>query len=346
MFYESKWMQNKFVRVFGIILFLVIFLALLCYSFYNNSSGNLVRVLSQNSFPFEYVLLEGMPGYSQPERTTLVDTRGKVLNLGMYLFTGVNISDARTYFLSFYAPPKEGPAWLGWAYYPNDPEREGPILERVGEQSSPVEPTPVKENDDVLVGIYHTHSGESYAGDGSDYHAPVGEKGDVVDYGSLLNDKLEKLGIKTVHSVEINDKIYAESYNNSYYVAKKMLEDNPTMRVIMDIHRDGIPPNVGKSTVKIGEEEYSRILIIIGQKNPYWEKNLELAETIIKTGEEKYPGLFFPRVRYASDARYNQHLSSGALLLEIGSQLNTCEEAMNTVEPLAEILKECLENEQ
>lgn len=85
-------------------------------------------------------------------------------------------------------------------------------------------------------------------------------------------------------------------------------------------------------------------MIVIGQKNPHWKKNLEVAEGLISIAENKYPGLFDTRIRYASDARYNQHLADGALLLEIGSQLNTLEEANGAAEALADVLADWLKN--
>lgn len=337
MFYENKW-----VRMLAVLLFMAIFLAFVIYSVSNDTSGYLVRVLSQKSFPFEIVLLEGMPGFSSPERVRLDNVRYQAVGLGMFLLTGVNISDARTYFLSYYAPPREGPAWLGWAYYPHDPEMEGPILEPLEEPFIDVEPVPAG-SDDVIVGIYHTHNGENYAGnEGLDRTAP-GENGDVVKVGEALAQALNEKGVKTVHYDTVNDEIYAKSYENSYETAKNMLEEYPTIQVLLDVHRDGLPPGVGKSTIKIGTKEAGKILVVLGQKNPHWEKNRELAEKIIEAGNQKYPGLIFNKVRYASQARYNQHLSNGALLLEIGSQLNTVEEVMESVEPLAEVLKVCLE---
>ncbi len=337
MFYQNTW-----VRTVGIIVFLAIFVFFLHFSITNDSSHHLIRLLSEKSFPFEMVLLEGVPGLSQPEREYINSVRYSVAGLGMYLLTGVNISDARTYFLSFYAPPKEGLPWIGWAYYPNDPEMEGPILEPL---DNPFynEPAPITSKHDVLVGIYHTHNAESYAGDGGEDRVSGGENGEIVEFGKILTQELLKKGILTTHSTEVNDKIYIESYDHSYQTAKKLLEENPTIRILLDIHRDGLPPQVGKSTVNINGTETAKVMIVLGQKNPNWEKNNKIADEIMSIAEEKYPGLFFTKIRYASEARYNQHLTNGALLFEIGSQLNTMEEAMAVTEPLAEVLKAYLE---
>lgn len=339
---QTLFYQNTWIRTVAIVLFLAIFIFSLSFSITNDSSQYLIRLLAEKRFPFEMVLLEGAPGLSQPERQYIDGIRSKVAGLGMYLLTGVNISDARTYFLSFYAPPSEGLPWLGWAYHPNDPEMEGPILEPL---DNPFynEPAPITSEHDVLVGVYHTHNAESYAGNGGKDRVAGGENGEVVKVGQFVVEALNEKGIKTIHSGDINDQVYVESYNHSYETATKMLEENPTIRILIDIHRDGIPPQVGKSTVMIGNKEVAKIMVVLGQKNPNWEKNNEIADQIINIAEEKYPGLFFTKIRYASQARYNQHLTNGALLLEIGSQLNTVEEARAAVEPLAEVLKAYLE---
>lgn len=336
MFYENTW-----VRTAAVILFLAIFIFVMSLSIVNNSSHHLIKVLSERSFPFEIVLLEGAPGLSNPERAWIQDVRYNVAGLGMYLLTGVNISDARTYFLSYYAPPKQGLPWLGWAYYPDDPEMEGPILEML-DNPFYTEPVPSTSKDDVLVGVYHTHNAESYAGDGVKEREVPGESGDVVNVGKALVDELNRLGIRAIHSDQINDAVYTESYDNSFTVAQNMLEENPTIRILLDVHRDGLPPQVGKSVIRIGDKDMATILIVLGQNNPTWKKNDLVANSIIEVAEESYPGFFSNKIRYASKARYNQHLTNGAILLEVGSQLNTVEEAMNTVEPLAEVLKEYL----
>jgi stage II sporulation protein P len=337
LFYVHSWL-----RTVSVIILLALFIVLLFSSVTNDSSQHLINLLSERSFPFEMVLLEGAPGLSQPEREYMAGIRNNAAGLGLYLMTGVNISDARTYFLSFYAPPAAGLPWLGWAYHPNDPEMEGPILEPLTDPFYN-EPAPATSDQDVLLGIYHTHNAEAYAGDGGVDRVKGGQSGEVVEVGKLLLEALKQEGINAVHSAVIHDEVYDKSYDHSYQTAVQMLEENPTIRILLDIHRDGIPTQVGKSTVSIDNKEVAKIMIVLGQMNPNWEKNNEIAQELIKLAEELYPGLFFAKIRYASEARYNQHLTNGALLLEIGSQLNTLEEAKGAVQPLAKVLKAYLE---
>lgn len=341
------WPLTKWTRWLVIVLIGLLFISGIAYAVNQGSSRQFVRLLLEQSFPFELFLLEGAPGYSQPERERLGEIRTQGLSLGTFLLTGVNISDPRTFFLSYFAPPPQGPAWLGWAYQPGDPEFEGPILEPDEQPPLVSEPDtspviPPAGNQKVLVGIYHTHNAESYAGDGGP-ERNQGKNGDIVAVGDTLTKALTKYGIGAVHSTQIHDGTdFMKAYSESGKTGSKLLKTYPTIKILLDIHRDGLPPGVSKSTVNIQEKQASQVLIVIGKKHPNWQANEKLAKELIAIGEQKYPGLFEPNISYAADARYNQHLSSGALLLEFGSQLNTAAEAKAAAEAVAVVLTEWL----
>ncbi|AFM42906.1 stage II sporulation protein P [Desulfosporosinus acidiphilus SJ4] len=332
--------------LFGLVSCLV--LASFIYSIKNESSVQFVRFLAQQSFPFEAILLEGIPGYSQPERARLEEVRSQSAATGMYLLTGVNVADPRTFFLSFFSPPPEGPTWLGWAYNPRDPEFEGPILEPI-ESSPPVQentaaspPAGVSGSQQVLVGIYNTHNSECYSGDGGPDRRQ-GENGDVVTVGETLKSALAQHGIGAVHSLTIHDaENFMTAYSRSVNTATNLLKEYPTIRILIDLHRDGFPPGVAKETATVNGKEVSPVLIVIGKKNPHWQINDALAKQLIALGNKKYPGLFLDSISYADDARYNQHLSNGGILLEFGSQMNTLEEANRAAEDVADVLADYL----
>jgi stage II sporulation protein P len=312
--------------------------------------GQIVNVLSAHQFPFEIILLEGIPSLSQPKYDYLMESRAQTMTLGLFLLTGVNIADQRTYFLHYLSPPQEGPAWLGWAYSPRDPEMEGTPQDTPehppGGSDSPYTPSkpehPVAPGT-VLVGLYNTHTSESYTGNGGKERADKGERGDISALTKAFASELNARNIPTVHDPSVNDTVFSQSYVSSQTIARGLLKQNPDIRLLLDIHRDGLPQAVGRRTTKINGKDTARIMIIIGQRHDNWTVNDKLAQRIIQIGEAKYPGLFLPRVHYAADARYNQHLSPGALLFEVGSQLNTLEEAMNALGPLADVLKQCLQ---
>lgn len=344
------WRLKESFRGFLLGLVSILIVLGLAYALQSGSSRQLVGLLAQQSFPFESILMEGVPGYSQPERPRLDLTRNQGAAVGMFLLTGVNVADPRTFFLSYFSPPPQGPVWLGWAYNPNDPEFEGPILEPI-ESGTPkpsgntvvVPPSvPVPGAKGILVGIYNTHNSESYAGDGGPERRQ-GENGDVVTVGETLKKALEQNGIGAVHSLQIHDAVdFMKAYGSSVNTATQMTKDYPNLKVLIDVHRDGFPPGVPKSTITVKGQKVSQVLVVIGKKNPHWQKNEALAKELMALGEKKYPGLFSTNISYAADARYNQHLSDGGLLLEFGSQVNTLAEANGSAEAVAEILAEWL----
>ncbi|MDR3288235.1 MAG: stage II sporulation protein P [Peptococcaceae bacterium] len=332
------------------------------YALNQGSAGQLMRILSEQEIPLEIVFLEGAAGYSQPQRVLVENARHQGISLGMFLLTGVNIADARTFFLNYFSPPPEGPVWLGWAYNPKDPEREGEIVdlpekdsaEKVKEQNE--QNIQERQNSEdtqetapppglagkILVGIYHTHNAESYAGNGGSERKEG--NGDIVAVGKVLKEQLLKRGIGTAQSLAIHDATdFMKAYSASLKTAAQMLEENASLILLLDLHRDGLPPGVKKSTAPVNGKEASRILIVIGKKNPHWSKNEALAKELMALGEEKYPGLFAQNISYAAEARYNQHLADGALLIEFGSQLNSLAESEIAAAAFAEILADWLE---
>lgn len=344
------WRFKESFRGFLLGLMSILIIMGLTYALKSGSSRQLVGLLVQQSFPFESILMEGIPGYSQPERARLDLTRSQGAAVGMFLLTGVNVSDPRTFFLSYFSPPAQGPVWLGWAYNPHDPEFEGPILEPL-ENNAPKPPgnaavsppsVPAAGAKGILVGIYNTHNSECYAGDGGPERRQ-GENGDVVTVGETLKKALEQKGIGAVHSLQIHDAVdFMKAYGSSVKTATQIIRDYPNIKILIDVHRDGFPPGVPKSVISVKGQKVSPVLVVIGKKNPHWQKNEALAKELIALGEKKYPGLFEQNISYADDARYNQHLSDGGLLLEFGSQLNTLAEANGAAEAVAEILAEWL----
>ena len=342
------WKVREWARVLLLGFVSCVIIASVIYAIHSGSSRRLVGFLTQQSFPFEAILMEGAPGYSQPERARLDLTRNQGVAVGMFLLTGVNVADPRTFFLGYFSPPPQGPVWLGWAYNPDDPEFEGPILEPIesdtqkGDAVNPPTSAPVPGAKGIIVGIYNTHNNESYAGDGGPEHR-FDENGDVVTVGETLKKALEQNGIGAVHSSKIHDAVdFMKAYSYSVKTATQMTKDYPNMKVLIDVHRDGFPVGVPKRTITVKGKKVSQVLVVIGKKNPHWQTNEKLAKELMVLAEKKYPGLISPNISYAADARYNQHLSNGGLLLEFGSQYNTLSEANGAAEAVAEILADYL----
>lgn len=192
------------------------------------------------------------------------------------------------------------------------------------------------------VAIYHTHSGETYL----PLHGKSrvdGKNGGVSLIGDEITSCLEKDGIVVVHDLTIHDyPDYPTSYIKSAKTAKRLVEENPELKVLIDLHRDaGIPK---KETVQVDEETAARILLVVGNgqrlPNPHWQENYAFARRIANLLEEKYPGIV--KAVRLKDGRYNQHLSPRAILVEIGSDKNTLEEGLVAGRCLAAVLAELI----
>lgn len=192
--------------------------------------------------------------------------------------------------------------------------------------------------------IYHTHSQEAYADS-----IPGDASMSVVALGDYLTTILEeKYGIEVLHHKGEYD---VEGRNNAYARAlpelKQILQENPSIEVVIDLHRDGVPETLhlvsevnGKQTAQImffnGLSRTTSQGELTYLVNPYIEENLAFSFQLQLAAAEYYPG--FARQIYLKGYRYNLHLRPKSLLVEVGAQTNTFEEAKNAMEPLASIL--------
>lgn len=196
--------------------------------------------------------------------------------------------------------------------------------------------------------IFHTHASEGFA------DSRGGESADtVVGVGNLLTKILqEKYGYNVLHDTTVFDRKNGKdnrnyAYNDALVHLKKLLEENPTIEVIIDLHRDAGAKRVttinGKQTAKV--MLFNGICRNINGKqvhlpNENLKDNLAFSFQMKLIGDEMYPGLM-NRI-FLKDYRYNMHLRERYLLIELGTEKNTVEEAMNAMEPLADVLHQVL----
>lgn len=201
--------------------------------------------------------------------------------------------------------------------------------------------------------IYHTHSQETYA----DY-GPDRTEATVVGIGNYLTELLEQKGYSVIHDTGQYDIMNGEldrnhAYNYALESITAILQKNPSIQVVLDVHRDGVKESLhmvsqvnGKATAPImffngmsqtpeGPIEYL--------SNPYKKENLAFSLQMQLDAAAYFPGL--TRKIYLKGLRYNLHLRPRSALIEVGAQTNTYEEARNAMEPLAEILDMVLSGE-
>mgnify|MGYP003937834573 CR=1 FL=1 len=199
--------------------------------------------------------------------------------------------------------------------------------------------------DNPLVGIYNTHSSETYMATDGVKHKN-GKNGGVVRVAEVLENCLKnKYGIPVVRSAKIHDyPDWSLSYSKSKETAKNMLAQHPSIQILLDIHRDAGLSR--KKIVNINGKDAAQILLIVGSNkrlsHPNWEKNKEFAQIINKKMNEMYPGL--SRGVRVQSGRYNQHLHPHAVLVEIGSVKNSLKEAEYSAELFAGVINEVLKD--
>lgn len=195
--------------------------------------------------------------------------------------------------------------------------------------------------------ILHSHGTESYTKT-EDYaetsaYRTLDTDYNVVSIGSAIAATLEEGGIEVIHDTSLHD---YPSYNDAYTHARESirayLEQYPSIRLVLDIHRDSSADSAGVqygATVPSSRGEAARLMLVMGSdagglSHPNWQENLSLAVKLHALLEKQTPGICRDIILRSS--RYNQDLSPGALLVEVGAAGNTRQEALLAGQLLAE----------
>ena len=190
--------------------------------------------------------------------------------------------------------------------------------------------------------IMHTHATEDYRLSAGLWFAPgdgarsTDRSVNMCAVGRVMADTLNAAGICTLHDETLNDyPSYTGSYANSRAVVQQYLAQYPSIKVVLDVHRDAIERENGvrcAPVCTIDGRQAAQVMIICGCDNgtsvqlPAWRQNLRFAAAWERSMEAKYPG--FTRPVLFSYRFYNQDLTTGSLLIEIGGHGNNLNEAL------------------
>ena len=202
-------------------------------------------------------------------------------------------------------------------------------------------PEPVVFGDEPAVLIVHTHATESYmpASEGN-YHTRKKEN-TVRDVGDALAQTLKDEGIMSVHDMTLHDNpSYSQSYSRSYKTIEELLEKYPTIKCVIDLHRDAISSDSKAKTVSVGGRQCAAYSFVVSNAVSTYDENLKFIKRLNKEASDRYDG-FCGKV-LERGYRYNQELSSHYMLLEIGYNRNDIEEARNTAEIFGKVLADTL----
>lgn len=216
-----------------------------------------------------------------------------------------------------------------------------------------------KHTDEPQVLIYHTHATETYM----PYFAGYYNSGDITRVpenprnvravGDALAAELTAAGIAVLHDTTLHDSPqYRGAYDRSAQTVESILAEHPSIKVVLDIHRDGLMLNSTdklKPTVTVDGKKAAQVMLVCGVLStdalPHteWRQNLRFAAGLQQALETTWSGLARPLSLVS--ARYNQHLSVGSLLIEVGSEGNTLDEATYSARLLGQALAALLTDE-
>lgn len=198
----------------------------------------------------------------------------------------------------------------------------------------------ISVTDEPLVLIIHTHGSESYSEYTDSYpeNAPTRSEEpskNVTRVGKEIAETLSGFGICTIHCDTLHDnESFINAYTESAETVKQYLKEYPSIRFVIDVHRDAIIRDDGesiKAVKNISGQNYAQLMFVVGtnelgHNHPMWQDNLCLSVRLQESISDAYPGLC--RSINLRNVPFNQQLSSGYILLEAGTSANTLDEAL------------------
>lgn len=191
--------------------------------------------------------------------------------------------------------------------------------------------------------IIHTHSSEAYSPAGLDKYDDLGtnrtldQNLNVIRIGKELAKIFEDCGLNVIHDTQVFDyPSYTGSYNRSCEAVEKYLADYPSIKIVIDLHRDALCSDTVTYKTTATEQGVcaSQVMLFVGSdasglEHPNWRQNLSLALYLQNAVCQSYPSLMRPIT--LTKYRYNQHLSPGSMIIEVGSNGNTLQEALAAI---------------
>lgn len=235
----------------------------------------------------------------------------------------------------------------------NCTELENDFVKEQSKLKSDIRIEPYSEEPQVL--IMHTHACESYlTGEGlyqdESYTCRTTDSTQsVVAVGQKIAEKLAEKGICVIHDGTLHDyPLYNGSYDRAEETVTGLLEKYPSIKVVLDVHRDGIVESDGTPVAAVTEingKKAAQVMIISAASDGYYHvpnylENFHFACQLQQQMESDNPGITRPIL--LEYCQYNQHLTTGSLLLEIGSQGNTLEQALYTGELIGNSIADSL----
>ncbi len=250
--------------------------------------------------------------------------------------------------------PKSADGYLYYdGIYVQDQSGKSPNIEEVLKKAEKL----AYNSQEVQVLILHTHGSEAFAEEDKNYYQDSDssrtqdKEKNIISVGKVLADELLKYGIKAIHNDTIHDyPSYNGSYNNALTTIEETLKKYPSIKVVIDVHRDSMVTNDGvklKPIIMVEGQKAAQVMIVTGTdagglKHDSWQKNLSFSLKLQQEMNKKYPD--FARPVNLRKSRFNQHMTEKSIILEVGTDGNTLSEAKKSAEMFASVLAENLKN--
>ena len=174
----------------------------------------------------------------------------------------------------------------------------------------------------------------------SSAYRTLDENYNVISVGDHLAEILSRQGIAVLQDKTLHDyPSYNGSYSNSRKTLATYLQEYPSIQLVLDIHRDAMADSAGNQigyTISTEKGTAAKVMLVVGCNNPGWQENAALAVKLQAQLEKLCPGICRPMSLRKS--RFNQDLSPGAILIEMGAAGNTRQEALLAAEYVAEAI--------
>jgi stage II sporulation protein P len=198
--------------------------------------------------------------------------------------------------------------------------------------------------------VYHTHTTESFLRSADEIgkdnipSRTTDNRYNVVRVGDALISNLKKYNINVLHNTMVHDLDYNSSYVKSLKTLTNYVDKYPSLKMTIDLHRDAYSKEKLRAVKKVDGKNVAQIMFVIGTdvklSNPQWRDNLKLAIKLQARLNEICPGLTKPI--YVSKSRYNQHLTNGSVIIEIGGDGNVIDECVRSTSYLAQAINDVI----
>ncbi|MCH5347760.1 MAG: stage II sporulation protein P [Oscillospiraceae bacterium] len=214
----------------------------------------------------------------------------------------------------------------------------------------------IEKNGEPQILIMHTHTTESYEPYERDFYdsswgsRTTDEKMNMVAVGDAIAEQLEAAGIGVIHDTTKHDyPSYNDSYDRSRVTVSEILKEYPSIKIVLDIHRDAIERSDGERIAPVAEingRNAAQVMIINGCDDgtmdmPDYLKNFRFSSMLQQKMESEFPGLTRPIL--FDYRKYNQDLTTGSILIEVGGHANSIDQAVYSGELIGKALADCFE---